>query len=105
MNKYFEVEKLLNDQFPVPSPFTWKIKDYQGNYDDGVYPWGTRVTVGVVKPVKFLWFTFYPYHTAGAIVPLADPRLPEYADILYAAEYAYTHWSMKEKVLVLNRES
>lgn len=98
MSKFDQVEKELNSKFPVPAPLSWKVKPYGGNYDDGIYPDGTRVTVGITVPVKILWKTFRPYKT-GIVVPLADPRIAEAKDIIRAAEYAYTHWSMKERVL------
>lgn len=68
----------------------WSVRDHVGNYDDGVYPLGTRVTVGIRKR-GFLGITSY---VMGVPVALADPRVGD-ADILDAADFVYSKYQAK----------
>ena len=60
----------------LPEGLTWSIQDYVGNYDDGVYAPNTRVTVGIRKQDKFLFWNTN-FRLSGVHVRIVDPRLGE----------------------------
>jgi hypothetical protein len=62
----------------LPDGLTWSVQDYVGNYDDGVYAHKTRVTVGIRKREKFLFWNTN-FRLAGVHVRIVDPALGEAA--------------------------
>lgn len=61
-----DTEKELTEFYPLPEPYVWKIK---GAYhvDDGDYPVGYLMTLGIAKPVQFL-VPWYPYARMTLVV-------------------------------------
>lgn len=73
------------DNLPqLPEGLSWSVQSYFGNYEDGAYNSGSRVSVGIRKEGKFLfWKT--NFYVEGVQVRLVDPRNGD-SSIRFAAQ-------------------
>lgn len=85
---------MIYDLPELPDGLTWSIQEYVGNYDDGVYPLGSRVTVGIRKRGRFMfWAT--NFHLGGVKIRIVDPSLGE-AAIRSAADDVFAAYILQQ---------
>lgn len=63
----------------APEGCFWHVDDYLGNYDDGVYPVGSRVLIRLCRQSAFTWLHAFAVSGARRLIVTPDQATVRFA--------------------------
>lgn len=71
----------------APAGSFWHVDDYLGNYDDGVYPAGSRVLIRLCRQSAFTWIHAFAVPGTRRLIVTPDQATVRFAADSILKEY------------------